>query len=91
MRQEQTVPPKLSSPKPTADRQLECGGVLGKIRELSRWLSDVKADVVAIQEAQLAGRPLSVPAFQTAAVSQRARGRMGRSEEEMSLFSSGTA
>ena len=50
-------------------------GVLGKIGELSRWLSDVKADVAAIQEAQLAGRPLSVPGFQTAAVSRRARGR----------------
>ena len=50
-------------------------GVLGKTGELSRWLSDVKADVAAIQEAQLAGRPLSVPGYQTAAVSRRARGR----------------
>ena len=50
-------------------------GVRGKASELGRWLSDNKVDVAAIQEAQLAGDTLSVPGYQTAAVSRRARGR----------------
>ena len=52
-------------------------GVCGKIAELSRWLSDTEVDVLAIQEAQLAGRTLTVPGYQTAAVTRRARGRRG--------------
>ena len=52
-------------------------GVLTKIGELSRWLSDEKVDVAAIQEAQLAGGALTVPGYQTAAVSRRACGRRG--------------
>ena len=52
-------------------------GILGKIGELSRWLSDTKVDVAAIQEAQLAGKALSLPGYQTAVVSRRARGRRG--------------
>ena len=52
-------------------------GVLKKIGELSRWLSDMKVDVVALQEAQLAGGALAVPGYQTAAVTRRARGRRG--------------
>ena len=50
-------------------------GVRGKASELGRWLSDNKVDVAAIQEAQLAGDTLSIPGYQTAAVSRRARGR----------------
>ena len=50
-------------------------GLRTKIQELSRWLSDIKADVVAVQEAQLAGGTISVPGYQVAAVSRRARGR----------------
>ena len=49
-------------------------GVRGKASELGRWLSENKVDVAAIQEAQLAGDTLSVPGYQTAAVSRRARG-----------------
>ena len=50
-------------------------GVLGKIGELSRWLSNVKVDVATIQEAQLSGKTLTVPGYQTDVVSRRARGR----------------
>ena len=52
-------------------------GVASKISELSRWLSDTKVDVVALQEAQLAGGALTVPGYQTAVISRRARGRRG--------------
>ena len=47
-----------------------------KKQELERWLSVVKADVVAIQEAQLAANKTpSLSGYQTAAVTRRARGR----------------
>ena len=52
-------------------------GFLSKIGELSRWLSDEKVDVAALQEAQLAGGALTVPGYQTASISRKARGRRG--------------
>ena len=39
------------------------GGVLTKIGELSRWLSDEKVDAAALQEAQLAGGALTVQGY----------------------------
>ena len=52
-------------------------GFLSKIGELSRWLSEEKVDVAALQEAQLAGGAVTVPCYQTAAISRRARGQRG--------------
>ena len=50
-------------------------GIRTKLQELGRWLSDEKVDVMVVQEAQLAGGAVSVPGYQVAAVSRRARGR----------------
>ena len=51
-------------------------GLRPKQDELLRWLCDTKADVVAIQEAQLAANKTpSLQGYQTAVVSRRARGR----------------
>ena len=62
-------------------RLLLCGwnaeGLRKKIPEFSRWLSEKKVDVAAVQEAQLSAKPLSIPGYQTAAVRRRARGRRG--------------
>ncbi|KAF0288946.1 RNA-directed DNA polymerase from mobile element jockey [Amphibalanus amphitrite] len=46
------------------------------MQEFQRWLSATKADVVAVQEAQLAAnKNPSIPGYQTAVVTRRARGR----------------
>ena len=50
-------------------------GLRTKLSEFSRWLSDTKVDIAAVQEAQLAGNEVTVPGYQVAAVSRRARGR----------------
>ncbi|KAF0305717.1 putative RNA-directed DNA polymerase from transposon X-element [Amphibalanus amphitrite] len=50
-------------------------GLRIKLPEFGRWLSENKVDAVAVQEAQLAGGIISVPGYQLAAVSRRARGR----------------
>ncbi|KAF0302132.1 putative RNA-directed DNA polymerase from transposon BS [Amphibalanus amphitrite] len=50
-------------------------GLRTKLPEFGRWLSEHKVDAVAVQEAQLAGGTISVPGYQLAAVSRRARGR----------------
>ena len=60
--------------------QLACWNAEGlrtKLQETSRWLSGMKVDVLAVQEAQLAGRAIAIPGYQTAAVMRRARGRRG--------------
>ncbi|KAF0295996.1 RNA-directed DNA polymerase from mobile element jockey [Amphibalanus amphitrite] len=51
-------------------------GLRTKMQEFQRWLSATKADVVAVQEAQLAAnKNPSIPGYQTAVVTRRARGR----------------
>ena len=51
-------------------------GLRKKIPEVSRWLSEKKVDVLAVQEVQLsAGKTISIPGFQTAAIARRAQGR----------------
>ena len=51
-------------------------GLRTKQQELQRWLSATKPDVVAIQEAQLAAnKNQSIPGYQTAVITRRARGR----------------
>ena len=50
-------------------------GLRSKVPELQQWLSLKKADVVAIQEAQLPAKSISIPGYQEAAVTRRARGR----------------
>ena len=51
-------------------------GLRSKVRELAGWLPAVKADVVAIQEAQLPQVAPSIPGFQPPIVVRRARGRV---------------
>ena len=50
-------------------------GLRSKVSELQQWLSLKKVDVVAIQEAQLPAKSISIPGYQEAAVTRRARGR----------------
>ena len=50
-------------------------GLRTKVQELGSWLPAIKADVVAIQEAQLPKAAPSIPGFQPPVVVRRARGR----------------
>ena len=50
-------------------------GLRTKVRELGSWLPAVKADVVAVQEAQLSKTVPNIPGFQPPVVVRRARGR----------------
>ena len=50
-------------------------GLRTKIRELGSWLPAVKADVVAVQEAQFFKTVPNIPGFQPSVVVRRARGR----------------
>ena len=52
-------------------------GLRPKTAELASWLSSQKVDVCAVQEAQpgSASNTISIPGYQTAVVSKRARGR----------------
>ena len=51
-------------------------GLRPKRTELASWLSSRRVDVCAVQEAQLgAASTISIPGYQTAVVSKRARGR----------------
>ena len=51
-------------------------GLRPKKAEFQRWLSSEKIDVAAVQEVQLpANQPFTIPGYQTAVVTKRARGR----------------
>ena len=50
-------------------------GLRTKVQELTGWLPAIKADVVAIQEAQLPKTVPSIPGYQPPVVVRRARGR----------------
>ena len=50
-------------------------GLRSKTAELSPWLSEVRADVVAIREGQFGKAAPSIPGFQPPVVSRRSRGR----------------
>ena len=50
-------------------------GLRTKIRELGSWLPAVKADVVAVQEAQFSKTAPNIPGYQPPVVVRRARGR----------------
>ena len=79
-----TAKPRTGDTATTAAFEADCWssagtrrGSSGRSGSSAAGLSDTKVDVAAIQEAQLAGKALSVPGYQTAVVSRRVRGRRG--------------